>query len=321
MRMTKEIFTLNSSYWLWFNLFVLVMLALDLGVFHRKDKVDSFKTAIGWSLFWIALAGAFNLFIYWTQGPDQAVDFLTGYLIEKSLSIDNIFVFVLIFSALHIPAKYQHKVLFWGIIGALVMRAIFIFAGISLISRFHWILYVFGAFLVFTGLKMVFAREKKLDAADNMAIRILRKMIRIHPKVEGHHFFFRENVQENGVTKSVLTATPLFVALVMVEITDVIFAVDSIPAVLAITEDPFIVYTSNVFAILGLRSLYFALQGFVDRFRYLKYGLAAVLIFIGIKMLIVDFYKFPNIASLGVIFTLITASLIPSFIRKSPKHG
>jgi len=253
------------------------MLALDLGVFHRKEHKVTFKEAISWSLVWIALALIFNGWIYYDQGKDKALEFLTGYLIEKSLSVDNIFVFVLLFSFFKVPEQYRHKVLFWGVLGALIMRAGFIAAGAVLIEKFHWIIYVFGAFLVFTGYKMLKKKTEDMHPENNPLVRWFVKRGKVTSDYHGNKFFVHINGQK--------LATPLFLCLLSVEFTDLIFAVDSIPAIFAITKDPFIVYTSNVFAILGLRSLYFALEGIITRFPYLRYGLALILIFIGLKML------------------------------------
>ncbi|MCG3177127.1 MAG: putative membrane-bound redox modulator Alx [Candidatus Omnitrophica bacterium] len=299
--------------WVFFNLFVLAMLALDLGVFHRKSHAVGMKEALGWSAFWIALALTFNAGLAVVQGKQVALEFLAGYLIEKSLSVDNIFVFVLIFSFFRIPAQYQHRVLFWGILGALLMRAGFIAGGITLLKTFHWMIYVFGGFLVITGIKMAFKHEAPaLDK--NPVVRLFKKFMPVTPTLEGQRFF----VRKQGRT----WATPLFLALLIVEVTDVIFAVDSIPAILAVTDDPFIVYTSNVFAILGLRSLYFALAGVVGLFRYLHYGLAAILVFVGSKMLISDVYKVPIGVSLGVIGALLAVSVLMSvWIKPKGEHA
>ncbi|HNJ89480.1 MAG TPA: TerC family protein [Chitinophagales bacterium] len=303
----------NSLLWLGFNAFVLLMLALDLGVFHRKSHVVGIKEALAWSGVWIALALVFNGLIYFGivggyEGAElqkqKGMEFLTGYLIEKSLSIDNIFVFLLIFTFFKVPQLYQHKVLFWGIIGALVMRAIFIFAGVALIEKFHWIIYVFGVFLIITGINMVRNKNKQLDPEKSLVIKGFRKIFPVHNSYDGSKFFVTLNGKRH--------ATLLFVVLVFIEFTDLIFAVDSIPAILAITPDPFIVYTSNVFAILGLRSLYFALAGIMHRFAYLVYGLAAVLVFVGLKMVLVDVYKIPVQYSLLVIAILLAASIFYS---------
>ncbi len=287
-----------------FLAFVLCMLALDLGVFHRKAHVVGFREAVGWSVTWVALALCFNAFVAWRFGSERALEFLTGYLIEKSLSIDNIFVFVVIFGALGIPAIHQHRVLFWGILSALAMRAAMIFAGSALLSRFHWLIYVFGAFLVLTGIKLFLQRGKEQRLEDNWAMRTTRRLIPSTPRFDGSRFFTRENGRR--------VATPLFLALVLVEITDLIFAVDSIPAIFAITGDPFIVFTSNIFAILGLRSLYFLLGGLVDKFRYLKVGLAGVLVFVGLKMSMMDVYKVPPVLSLLIVLAILGGSIAAS---------
>lgn len=303
---------MSQMSWMWigFNVFVLLMLALDLGVFHRKAHVVKVKEALGWSVVWIALAMAFNLGLFFLRGPDVALQFLTGYLIEKSLSVDNIFVFLLVFSYFRVPPLYQHKVLFWGVLGALVMRAILIVTGAALITKFHWIIYLFGGFLVFTGIRMAFKVETELRPDEMMLVRIFKRFMPVTPDYRQDHFF----VKENGFT----FATPLLVVLLVVEATDLIFAVDSIPAIFAVTTDAFIVYTSNVFAILGLRSLYFALAGVADKFHHLKMGLAAVLVFVGTKMLIVDLYKVPVAASLGVVAALLTTSVLTSLAFPKP---
>jgi tellurite resistance protein TerC len=293
--------------WIGFNLFVLAMLALDLGVFHRKAHVVSFKEAAIWSAVWIGLALAFNVGVLVWRGQEVALQFLTGYLIEKSLSVDNIFVFVLIFSTFLVPPQYQHRVLFWGILGALVMRGILIALGATLIYNFHWIIYIFGAFLVFTGLKMLRHQEMQVDPDKNPLVRLLRRVLPVTPGYEGQKFLVRRDGR--------WWATPLLVVLILVETTDLIFAVDSIPAIFAITDDPFIVYTSNVFAILGLRSLYFLLAGVVQKFVYLKTGLAVVLMFVGVKMLLADVYKVPVALSLGFIALVLTISIVASLLR------
>ena len=304
--------------WVWvaFNAFVLLMLALDLGVFHRTSHEVKFKEALGWSAAWISLALLFNGLIFWqwsALAPDSeytnsqaGMAFLAGYLIEKALSVDNIFVFLMIFAYFQIPAKYQHKVLFWGIIGALFMRAICIAAGVSLLKNFHWLIYVFGAFLILTGIKMLLQKDKKLEPEKNPVLRGFRKMIPVTGEMHGDKFFIMENGKR--------AATPLLVTLLFVEMSDLIFAVDSIPAILAITQEPFLVYTSNVFAILGLRSLYFALAGIMGMFHYLHYGLSAVLVFVGTKMVIVDFYKIPIAASLLVVAGILVFSILLSIL-------
>jgi tellurite resistance protein TerC len=297
----------DGIFWFGFNVYVLLMLALDLIVFNRKAHVVSVKEALIWSAVWITMALIFNGLIYYWFGQTKAIEFLTGYVIEKSLSIDNIFVFVLIFTYFRTPPQYQHKILFWGILGALVMRLIFIFAGVALIEKFHWMIYIFGGFLIFTGYRMFGRQNEDIDPEKNRVIRIFRKIIPVTKNVEGNEFFIRENGK--------LFATPLFLVLILIETTDVIFAVDSIPAILAITQDEFIVYTSNVFAILGLRSLYFALAHLIDRFIYLTQGLAIVLTFVGLKMILADFIKIPTVISLLVIALVIGGSVIVSFMK------
>ncbi|OGU58772.1 MAG: hypothetical protein A2X64_00595 [Ignavibacteria bacterium GWF2_33_9] len=297
----------NIWFWIGFNLFVLLMLALDLGVFHRKSHEVSVKEALTWSGVWIFLALCFNAFVWMQFGEKQALDFFTGYLIEKALSVDNIFVFVLIFSYFQIPAKYQHKVLFWGIIGALVMRVIFIFAGVALLAKFHWLIYVFGAILFYTGIKMLTEKDKKMDPEKNPFFKFIKKFVPVTNDFHGDKFFVKQDGKK--------FATPLFLALIVVEITDLIFAVDSIPAILAITQEQFIVYTSNVFAILGLRSLYFALARIIDRFKYLSVGLAIILLFVGLKMVSVDFYKIPVHISLIIIAFILATSIVYSLVK------
>jgi tellurite resistance protein TerC len=292
--------------WAGFIIFVIAMLALDLGVFHRKAHVVRFKEALTWSIIWVSLALVFNAVVWWSFGSQKGIEFLTGYLIEKSLSIDNIFVFVVIFTALRIPAQYQHRVLFWGILSALVMRAVMIFAGAAMIARFHWLIYIFGAFLVITGIKLFMQSGSEASPEKSWAMRLAYRVIPSTERFDGSRFFTRVD----GRT----LATPLFMALILVEITDVIFAVDSIPAIFAITLDPFIVFTSNIFAILGLRSLYFLLADVVDKFRYLKVGLAAVLVFVGVKMTIVDIYKIPALVSLAVVALLLGVSIVASLV-------
>ena len=294
----------DSVVWISFIGFVLVMLALDLGVFHRKSKEIKIKEALIWSAVWIALALTFNYGIYVFMGKEKAIEFLTGYVIEKSLSVDNLFVFIMLFTYFNVETKYQHKVLFWGILGALVMRAIFIFAGVALISKFHWIIYVFGALLIFTGIKMIFHKDQLIEPDKNPLVRLFKKFFPVTDEAHGGKFFMKLN----GRTY----ATSLFIVLLMVEFTDLIFAVDSIPAILAITNDTFIIFTSNVFAILGLRALYFALAGITKYFHYLKYGLSAILVFVGVKMIIVDWYKIPITYSLTVILSILIVSILIS---------
>ena len=296
----------NTWLWIGFNLFVLLMLALDLGVFHRKSHEVKIKEALIWTGIWIFLALLFNAGIYYFFGNEKALEFLTGYIIEKSLSVDNIFVFILIFTYFNIPLEYQHKVLFWGIFGALIMRIIFIFAGIELIERFHWIIYVFGGFLIYTGIKMFFHIKNKINPENNPVLKLFKRFFSVTNDFHGSRFFIKQD--------SKTVATRLFVVLLLIEVTDLIFAVDSIPAILAISNDAFIVYTSNVFAILGLRSLYFALAGMDRYFRYLKYGLATILLFVGVKMCLVDFYKIPVGYSLLIIIFILLISIVASKI-------
>jgi len=298
-------------FWILFNAFVLLMLALDLGVFHRKTHEISLKEALTWTFIWVFLALVFNAIIFYWRGRQQALEFFTGYLVEKALSIDNIFVFIMIFTYFQIPSKYQHKVLFWGILGALLMRVVFIFAGIALIEKFHFTIYIFGAILIYTGYKMFYHNNAKIEPEKNPLIRFFKKFMPVTPNLQEDNFF----VKLNGK----IYATPLFLVLIIIETTDLIFAVDSIPAILAITQDQFIVYTSNVFAIMGLRSLYFALAGVVHRFWLLSFGLAVVLVFVGIKMLLIDLYKIPIEWSLIFIATIITGSIFLSLKIKRPK--
>jgi tellurite resistance protein TerC len=297
--------------WGSFSLFVIGMLALDLGVFHRKSHSVSVKEALTWTAVWIALAMLFNLFVYHYFEKEQALEFFTAYVVEKSLSIDNIFVIIMIFSYFQVPDAYQHKVLFWGIFGALVMRLIFIFAGIELIHKFHWLIFVFGGFLIVTGARMIFGDDKPMDPEKNPVVKLVRKMFPITDSFEGDNFFVKRDHR--------LWATPLFIVVMLIEATDLIFAVDSIPAIISISEEPFIVYTSNVFAILGLRSLYFALAGIEKYFTYLKYGLATILVFVGVKMVIADFYKIPVEISLIIISFLLAISMIASVLVKQNK--
>jgi len=283
------------------------MLALDLGVFNRKAHVVSVKEALTWSGVWICLSLVFNGLIYRWFGEAKAIEFFTGYVIEKSLSVDNIFVFVLVFKYFQIPSIYQHKILFWGILGALVMRVIFIFAGVALIEKFHWTIYLFGLFLIYTGYKMFTEQDKQIEPEKNPVIKFFRRVMPVTHELRGDKFFVAENGRRY--------ATPLFLVLILIETTDLIFAVDSIPAILAVTQDRFIVYTSNVFAILGLRSLYFALAHVIHRFVYLSTGLAVILVFVGLKMVMVDVIKIPTFISLIVIVIIITASIILSLIK------
>jgi len=296
--------------WVWFAFIggVLGMLALDLGVFHRKAHTVSVREAAIWSAVWVALSLAFAVLVYVWQGPDKGLEFITGYLIEKSLAVDNIFVFVLVFSFFATPPIYQHRVLFWGVIGALLMRGVMIALGAALIEQFHWILYVFGGFLLLTGVRMLFQKhDGAVDLNRNPAVRLARRLFRVSDEYDGQKFF----TVKNGVRM----ATPLFLVLIFIEFTDLVFAVDSIPAIFAITTDPFIVFTSNVLAILGLRSMYFLLAGVVHRFVYLKTGLSLILVFIGVKMLLLDVFKIPTAVSLGVVASILTLSIVFSLFK------
>jgi len=305
--------------WLWvgFNLFVLAMLAIDLGIFHRHAHIVSVREAALWSVLWISLSLLFNLgiYFYWQDlvphssytNTEAALAFLTGYLIEKSLSVDNIFVFVLIFSYFAVPAIYQHRVLFWGIIGALLMRATLIFLGAALIERFHWIIYLFGGFLIYTGIKMAFHKDEALAVEENGVVRLFRRFMPVTDRYHAGDFFVRHAGK--------LMATPLLLVLIVVETTDLVFALDSIPAIFAVTTNAFLVYTSNIFAILGLRSLYFLLAGVIDKFQYLKLGLAVVLTFVGVKMVIESFIHIPIVASLAFIALTLTVAIVASLLR------
>ena len=296
----------NIYFWIGFNAFILVVLCLDLGVFHRKAHKVGFKEALTWTGVWIALALLFNVGIYYWFGSQPALEFLTGYLIEESLSVDNIFVILMILTFFKVPEQYQHKVLFWGILGALVMRGAFIFTGVALIQRYHWIVFVFGGFLVLSGIKIALPKKEEITLEGNIVLRLLKRFIPVSHTYEGGRFFIRQGKK--------LIATPLFATLIMVEATDLIFALDSIPAILAISSDPFIVYTSNAFAILGLRSLYFAVSGLVEIFHHLKYGLSAILIFVGTKMILADFYKIPTLVALAIVLGILVLSIVASLV-------
>jgi len=301
-----------DTVWMWvgFNLFVLVLLALDLGILHRKDHAVGIREALLLSLGYFLLALVFGAGVFRFLGADAGYQFFTGYLIEKSLSVDNIFVFVLIFSFFAVPTQYQHRVLFWGILGALIMRAIMILVGAAVIQAFHWVIYLFGAFLVFTGIKMLITINAKPDLQNNRLVLLLRRHFRITDDFEGNRFFVRRD--------GLLYMTPLMLVLILVEVTDLVFAVDSIPAIFAITTDPFIVYTSNVFAILGLRALYFALAGIIHRFHYLKYGLSLVLMVVGAKMLLNAWFGekvIPTEVALLITGILIGGSMLISMIK------
>ncbi|MBC6698207.1 TerC family protein [Hymenobacter puniceus] len=304
---------ITPLFWVAFNAFVLAMLLLDLLVFNRRAHVVRMREALGWSAFWIALSLTFNYLVYHFMGQQAGLEFLTGYLIEKSLSVDNLFVFLLIFSYFKVPAQYQHKILFWGILGALVLRAIFILVGAALLAKFHFLLYVLGAFLVYTGVKMATnAGEPEIDPDSNPVVRFLSRHLPITSRLHDDRFLIRLDGK--------LFATPLLVVLVMVETTDVVFAADSIPAILAVSRDTFIVYTSNVFALLGLRALYFALEGLMRLFHYLQYGLSLILVFIGAKLLLSELYHIPMGISLGVVGGILVLSVAASLLWPKPQQ-
>lgn len=297
---------IQLSWWVWFHVFVFAMLALDLGVFHRKDKEISVKESLIWSFIWISLALLFNWGIYSFMGQKEAYEFLTCYVLEKSLSVDNIFVMTVIFSHFKVETRYQHRVLFWGILGALVMRIVFILGGVSLIEHFHFVLYIFGAFLIYTGIKLLFSSESEMDPEKDFIYKISKKYFKMTPHFEGNKFF--------SIKNGVKHMTPLFMVLMIIESSDVIFALDSIPATLSVTKNSFIAYTSNIFAILGLRSLYFAFAGVVGLFRYLTYALSIVLVFIGAKMLTAHYFEISTGLSLAIVLGTIAISVLLSLI-------
>ena len=303
--------SMQTMMWLGFGAIILVMFVIDLGLFSRKSHEIKFREALTWTLVWVSLALAFNVWIYFEMGSQKALEFFTGYLIEQSLSVDNLFVFIMIFSYFHITKTHQPKILKWGIIGALVMRAIFIMTGIELIERFHWIIYVFGGILVVTGFKMAFGGDDHIEPEKNFLVRLVRRFMPITKRIRDDRFF----IKKGGIT----AATPLFLTLVMVESSDLIFAVDSIPAVLAVSRDPFIVYTSNVFAIMGLRSLYYLLSNVMEMFVYLKLGVSIILVYVGVKMLLVDIYHIPIIFSLGTIVGVLAISILTSITLGNKK--
>ncbi len=300
-------------FWILFNLFVLAMLALDLGLMNRRAHRVGFREALAWSGMWIGLAAAFAVLVLFWRGHTTALEFVTGYVVELSLSIDNLFVFLVIFRYFKVPAEQQHRVLFWGILGALIMRGVFILAGVSLIRRFEWIIYLFGAVLVYSGIKLLRQEETEIHPEKNPVLRLFRRIFPVTKDYVGGKFFLRSHG---------LYATPLFVVLLVIETTDVLFAVDSIPAVLAITLKAFIVYTSNIFAIMGLRSMYFVLAGTMELFRYLHYGLSAVLIFIGIKMIGSHYFPIPTHWALAIVLLTLSASIVASLLhpKKAPKE-
>lgn len=296
----------SPLHWAVFLTGVLLLLIFDLKVLHRRDQAEKFGTALAWSAFWIGLSLAFNVWIYFAFGRDTALDFLAGYVIEESLSVDNLFVFLVVFRYFAVPAKYQHRALFWGVLGAIVLRGIFVLLGAALLARFHWVIYFFGGLLVFTGYRLLTHDDVEVHPERNPVVRLVRRFVPITKRYCGHNFWVR--------ARGRLVATPLLLVLVVIETTDVVFAVDSIPAVFAITRDPFIVFTSNIMAVLGLRALYFVLAGIIHRFRYLHYGLGLVLAFVGVKMLISDIYHIPTHWSLLVVGVLIGGSMLISWL-------
>jgi tellurite resistance protein TerC len=304
--------TITPWHWAGFIICILIFLALDLGVFHRSAHVVKFKEALMWTTVWFCVAMAFSVWLGRARGSEQAEMFITGYLLELSLSMDNVFVIALIFSYFRVPSQHQHRVLFWGILGALIMRGVMIAVGAALVSRFSWVLYIFGAFLLFTGVKMLFAGDGGVEPENNLVLRLARKFFPVAPEFEGQKFF----TQWNGRR----ALTPLALVLLMVETTDLVFALDSIPAIFGVTQDPFIVFTSNVFAILGLRSLYFVLANAIDYFRFLKYGLSLVLVYIGIKMLLVKWVHIPTRLSLGIVVGIIGLSILISVVLGKREH-
>ncbi len=300
--------------WIVFGAVVVALLVLDLGVFQRKSHAIDIKEALGWSAFWIGLAMLFNAGVWYELGPQSATEFFTGWLLEKSLSVDNLFVFLLVFGYFKVPREYQHKVLFWGIVGALLMRAVFIGAGIAIIRQFEWVIYVFGVFLVYTGFKLAFGGDDdEVDPGHSPVVKLARRLIPVSDQYDGGKFFTRIGGK--------LHATPLFIVLLVIETTDVVFAVDSIPTILSITQHPFTVYSSNVFAILGLRALYFALSALADLFHYLKIGLAVILTFVGVKMLIHHYYDMPTSVALGFIAAVLFLSITASKIWPKTEKG
>ena len=301
-------------FWIFFNIFALAMLTVDLRVFHRPGHAVGFREAVGWSLMYIAQAFAFAVILYFWQGRQSSLEFVTGYVVELSLSVDNLFVFLVIFNYFAVPDEQQHRVLFWGILGALILRGIFIGAGVELIQRFHWLLFIFGALLIYSGIRVCLSGEHQVDPASNPVVKLVRKWIPVTTEYRAGKFFVR-NPQDNGR----LYATPLLVVLLVIETTDVLFAVDSIPAVLAITLKAFIVYTSNVFAILGLRSMYFAVAGLMKLFRFLHYGLAVILILVGVKMILGDYFEVPILVTLGTVAAVLLVSIALSVAYPAEK--
>ena len=303
----------QAAIWVTFNIGILAMLFFDLGVFHRKNRVISLRESLVWSVIWIAAALIFNLGVFIWSGHARGVEFLTCYILERSLSVDNIFIFILIFSYFKVESRYQYKILFWGILGALISRAVFIVSGVALVNRFHWMTYVFGAFLVYIGVKLAFENEEKIKPEENTVLKIFKKLVPISEDTGDGRFFL--------IKAGKLFATPLLFVLVVIDTFDIIFAVDSIPAALAITSNSFTIYAANAFAILGLRAMYFAVEGFMKMFRYLNYGLSAVLSFVGVKMLLTDFYKISTGVSLMVIVLVLACAVVLSVtIKETPQQ-
>ncbi|HUU45727.1 MAG TPA: TerC family protein [Acidobacteriota bacterium] len=302
--------TESPVFWVGFLALILTLLVMDLLVFHRKPHEVGAGEAARWVAFWVGLAAAFNVFVFFEFGTAKALEFTTGYVVEEALSVDNVFVFLIIFRYFHVPRKYQHRVLFFGILGAIILRGVFILTGAALLNRFHWVLYVFGAFLVYTGIKIILQDEMQVHPERNPVLKLVRRLIPMTTDYVDAHFFVRHAGR--------LLATPLLAVLIVIEATDVVFAVDSIPAIFGITRDPFIVYTSNIFAILGLRALFMLLAGIMDKFHYLKYGLGIVLAFIGVKMLISGWVLIPIGISLGFVVAILGASVLLSFLRPVP---
>lgn len=308
--MTESIYTFPPWAWAAFLLFIAAMMAIDLGLFRRESREVGMKEALGWCVVWVSLALCFNLLILFWHGQEQALEFLTGYLIELSLSVDNVFVFIVVFTYFGVPSRYHHRVLFWGILGAIILRAVFIFAGIEIITRFHWIIYFFGAFLVFTGIRMALPQKEEKDISKMWVVRLIRRVVPFTNEYSGSAFFARKGGR--------WLVTPLFLVLMVIESVDVVFAFDSIPAILAITQDRFIVFTSNIFAILGLRSIFFAVSGLMKYCRYLSYGLAVILVFVGCKMLLAEVYPISIQVSLIVVALVLIVTLVASFLNPLP---
>lgn len=302
----------SLTLWVVFNIFIVSMLIIDLTIFNREPEEISIRKALGWTAVWVILAVIFGIGLYFYMDPESSLDFFTGYLIEKSLSVDNIFVFLLIFTYFGVDPKYQHRVLFWGIFGALVFRLIFILIGVALIEQFHWVIYIFGAFLIFTGIKLAFEKDKEINPHRNPVLKVVRRFVPVTKNFHGEKFFIKRNGK--------WIATPMFIVLVMIETTDIVFAFDSIPAIMAITRDTFIIYSANAFAILGLRALYFALSGVMRLFHYLHYGLALILVYVGTKMMLEDLVQIPTLVTLSVIILTISFSILLSIIypKKEP---